>query len=533
MDITPLSQVRPGVYHYIICVRISRVWEFHGKNDDDPIKHLDLVIIDQQGTAMYAEVPQEAIYTLQPRLQESKILIMRKIYVDNAKLSFKPVHGKYMIRLHPKTLLEEVNEDPQDFPKYTFHLTPFPELPQLEGNNEYFIDVIGCITALSDATPFQTSSGIVRMKRLIHLVDLRGNKIEVSLWGRRAEEFPGQQVFKASEMNHVIVIFVGTSVKSYRGSPPFLSGTAACRWYINLPEIHEINTFYASIGEQYQSIQKLHIQTMNEMQNKIEQKTFLEMKLVDPFDDMSKRFECTMIVTRIADNKPWFYQGCTKCNTSTRYEGKTYICKQGHISSQMVHRYKISLYATDGTYELEFVLFDERATSLIGKTVEKLLRQSNKSELPEEIKAIVGEKLTVVTKLFPGKSIKKRGPNKDNKDPTFDILSIKKRHGKDLLLSVFKKEEPVVLHSASSSQLPKLPPLVPIEPKTQDIQTSGSEAASPHELQLMEIDQTSCFDNLSVSYKRNFNAIDDSDKEETHGADQLSVFAKRPKMKNN
>jgi hypothetical protein len=25
---------------------------------------------------------------------------------------------------------------------------------------------------------------------------------------------------------------------------------------------------------------------MNEMQNKIEQKTFLEMKLVDPFDDM-------------------------------------------------------------------------------------------------------------------------------------------------------------------------------------------------------------------------------------------------------
>jgi replication factor A1 len=135
-----------------------------------------------------------------------------------------------------------------------------------------------------------------------------------------------------------------------------------------------------------------------------------------------------------------------------------------------LNRYKISLYATDGTYELEFVLFDERATSLIGKTVEKLLRQSNKSELPEEIKAIVGEKLTVVAKFFPGKSIKKRGPNKVNKDPTFDILSIKKRHGKDLLLFVFKKEEPVVLHSASSSQLPKLPPLVPIEPKTQDIQ---------------------------------------------------------------
>lgn len=170
---------------------------------------------------------------------------------------------------------------------------------------------------------------------------------------------------------------------------------------------------------------------------------------------------------------------------------------------------------------------------LLGKPRRKLLRHSNKSELPEEIKAIVGEKLTVVAKLFPGKSIKKTGPNKDNKDPTFDILSIKKRHGKDLLLSVFKKEEPAVPHSAGSSQLPKLPPLVPIEPKRQDLQTSGSEATSPHDLQLMDIDQTSCFDNLRVSYKRNFNAIDDSDKEETRGADQLSVFAKRTKMKNN
>ncbi|WVZ83550.1 hypothetical protein U9M48_030687 [Paspalum notatum var. saurae] len=64
MNITPLSQLRPGIYNYVICVRISRVWEFHGKNDHDTIKHLDLVIIDQKGTAMYAEVPPEAISNL-------------------------------------------------------------------------------------------------------------------------------------------------------------------------------------------------------------------------------------------------------------------------------------------------------------------------------------------------------------------------------------------------------------------------------------------------------------------------------------
>ena len=48
MDITPLSHVHPGVYNYIICVRVSRMWEFHGKNDDEAIKHLDLVLTDKK-----------------------------------------------------------------------------------------------------------------------------------------------------------------------------------------------------------------------------------------------------------------------------------------------------------------------------------------------------------------------------------------------------------------------------------------------------------------------------------------------------
>ncbi|WVZ69490.1 hypothetical protein U9M48_018266 [Paspalum notatum var. saurae] len=413
--------------------------KFHGKNDDDTIKHLDLVIIDQK-----------------------------------------------------------------DFPKYTFLLTPFTELPKLEGNNEYFIDVIGRVTALSDATQFTTTNGDVRMKRLIHLMDLRGNKIEISLWGPRAGEFPGDQILQA----------------------------AACRWYINLPEIHKINAFYASIGEQHQPIEKLYIQTTNQMQGKIEQKTLLQMKSVDPFDDVNKRFECTMTITRIADNEPWCYQGCTKCTTSVKHEGNSYVCKNGHVSSQMIHRYKISLYGTDGTYELEFMVFDERGTLLVGKTADKLLIHNSKSEIPPEIGAIVGEKMTVVVKVSPGKSINKKGPNRDNKDPTFDILNIKKRHGKDLLSCTLKNEEAAAsLATNAISQLQKLPPLVPIQPKTQETKVPRLESTSPNDLQLIEIDQISPFHDFSPSRKRDFNATDDSDLEETHDVEQLIMFAKRVKTK--
>ncbi|KAJ1268744.1 hypothetical protein BS78_07G158300 [Paspalum vaginatum] len=80
MSITPLLQVRPRVYTYTICVRISRVWEFHGKNDDDAIKHLDLVVIDQKGTAMYAEVPLEAIKALRPAAGKQNINHEKNLY---------------------------------------------------------------------------------------------------------------------------------------------------------------------------------------------------------------------------------------------------------------------------------------------------------------------------------------------------------------------------------------------------------------------------------------------------------------------
>jgi len=48
VDTTFLSDIHPGKYDYVICVRISRIWEFHGKNDNEPVKHLDLVLIDKK-----------------------------------------------------------------------------------------------------------------------------------------------------------------------------------------------------------------------------------------------------------------------------------------------------------------------------------------------------------------------------------------------------------------------------------------------------------------------------------------------------
>ena len=81
------------------------------------------------------------------------------------------------------------------------------------------------------------------------------------------------------------------------------------------------------------------------------------------------------------------------------------------------------------------MLFDDKESTLIGRPAEKLLKEYTRFETPPEIFALIGEKMKVVAKIMPAKSI-----NKDNDNPTFDILSIKKRHGKVLMVSLFEKE---------------------------------------------------------------------------------------------
>jgi len=73
-----------------------------------------------------------------------------------------------------------------------------------------------------------------------------GNTMDLSLSGMRALEFDGDAVLKIGQKNHIIAIFVGTLMKQYKDGTHFLSGTSACRWYINENDIPAIKAFQRS-----------------------------------------------------------------------------------------------------------------------------------------------------------------------------------------------------------------------------------------------------------------------------------------------
>ncbi len=94
---------------------------------------------------MYAEIPPDAIPALKPKLQVQKIVYMTNIKIENAKPFFKPVRTPFMIKLNKlnkRTEITSQEDDPSDFPKYTFFLVPFSQIPKFQQGNEYFIGTI-------------------------------------------------------------------------------------------------------------------------------------------------------------------------------------------------------------------------------------------------------------------------------------------------------------------------------------------------------------------------------------------------------
>jgi len=53
MSFSQLSTLTPKDKLKTICVKVSRKWEFRGLNDDGPLQHVDLVLVDDQVAQLY------------------------------------------------------------------------------------------------------------------------------------------------------------------------------------------------------------------------------------------------------------------------------------------------------------------------------------------------------------------------------------------------------------------------------------------------------------------------------------------------
>lgn len=181
-------------------LRVSRHWHYRRGTDTGPIDHTDLVLLDEQGNHMYAEIALDHVTRFEPLLQEGKIYELKKFIVANQKSAFKPVRSPFMIWFTKHTTVKEKQDMVDDFPMWTYDPALFSQIPKPTSAPEYFIDIISVITAISGVEHIQTAARATpSLKRTIFICDASNHEIRLDMWGECATRFEADNIQSIGE----------------------------------------------------------------------------------------------------------------------------------------------------------------------------------------------------------------------------------------------------------------------------------------------------------------------------------------------
>ncbi|XP_044423755.1 uncharacterized protein [Triticum aestivum] len=162
-------------------VYVSRHWHHRGTTDNGPIKRTDMVLLDTRGNHIYAEIGENLV-------------------------------TKFMGKLFNRFTTASPNTNPEaQFPFCTYSLTELSRLPAPLDAPEFFTDVLGVITGVSDVVQYHSSNrSEPSTKHTINIKDLSGYQITVVFWGERATTFEGDYIIELGKSELVVALFVGT-----------------------------------------------------------------------------------------------------------------------------------------------------------------------------------------------------------------------------------------------------------------------------------------------------------------------------------
>lgn len=390
-----LSDLSPSVRRVSVLARVARAWEFHKDNE---LMHLDFVFVDEKGTKMYGEIHAAHAELFKEKLTEGNLCLIKDFFVNSSKNMYKAVEGSFMIKLTPWSKVEVQHDIPAGYPRYAYSLTDFTLLPTMIGRTDMFVDVIGILSGISDLQKVRLPGRAQESeKRNLQITDIDGNIMDVALWGSHATSFQADDLYNLGQKEPIIVLFVGTLIKSYLGTPT-ISCSDAAKVYTN-PAIPEKVEYCNRLGQQMPAIKVMS--AYNDQYNAAANRTEPEIVSVeflnstDPNEFLGKNMISTITIMRLA-SEHWWFLACQLCHKKAFQAGNAFVCSNKKCTNKTATpRYKVRVIGADASGETEFVFFATVAEQVIGKRLEVLMRTASPFHAPAEISALISQKLTL------------------------------------------------------------------------------------------------------------------------------------------
>uniref|UniRef100_A0A0D3FRJ7 Replication protein A 70 kDa DNA-binding subunit B/D first OB fold domain-containing protein n=1 Tax=Oryza barthii TaxID=65489 RepID=A0A0D3FRJ7_9ORYZ len=204
MDYSLLKDVTQESHRWRVRVRATRFSEFTTANEPDKILRLDLVLLDEQGDMMDAQIPGRRVDQFKPLLKEGAVYYIKYFEVAEARPQYRPVDRLLMAKFTAHTTITEDTGPPSTFPSYACKILSFDELRARAYKKDILSDSIGIMIAIGLV---QTVSYAGVMKAVLndHITNGRETAV-VALWGPHATQFHAENLQQQADDGHVVIL---------------------------------------------------------------------------------------------------------------------------------------------------------------------------------------------------------------------------------------------------------------------------------------------------------------------------------------
>ncbi|XP_061358384.1 replication protein A 70 kDa DNA-binding subunit E-like, partial [Gastrolobium bilobum] len=284
-------------------------------------------------------------------------------------------------------------------------------------------DVIGLISGIGKVCDRVVSGRKTKMV-VLELDDLRGHKLECTLWEHYVDEV---QSFLADndDPHNVLIVQLGR-IKCFRGKVGITNTKYTTRIVMDskLNEIVEFKKRLSIDGvESSTRMTQLSTQSSYSFEN-----DFLKETEKKSISDVKLCVEVTTCITygtikAIESKYNWWYKSCKKCPFSVYEDFEKWYCKncQKHWEDYYP-RFSVQVRVVDNTDSASFILFDRDCVSLLGMSAAELRelhfkRGADLDQFPNELN-VLNEK-SMLFKI----NVKQKDLN-TNSEPKYQVSKI-------------------------------------------------------------------------------------------------------------
>ncbi|KAH7834500.1 hypothetical protein Vadar_016684 [Vaccinium darrowii] len=193
--IIPIAALNPYQGRWTIKARVTAKGELrHYNNARGDGKVFSFDLLDSDGGEIRVTCFNAVADQFYNQIEVGKVYLISKGSLRPAQKAFNHLRNDHEIMLESTSTVQPCHEDDTSIPQQQFHFRPIMEIESMENNS--ILDLIGMVSYISPSSSIMRKNGTETQKRSLHLKDMSGRSVELTLWGNfcNAEGFELQKM---------------------------------------------------------------------------------------------------------------------------------------------------------------------------------------------------------------------------------------------------------------------------------------------------------------------------------------------------